>query len=142
MRAVCIARHQYLTEHLCSIFDEIGIECTGAVGFQAGVEAAQAQAPNVVICDYDLLTAAPLVDWESDPTLAPIPIIPVSLTRRPDEAPVIGPCGVAGFLYLATLDKEEIKRAVNTAAAHRVRPPARALQWRSEADATSSHRPD
>jgi DNA-binding NarL/FixJ family response regulator len=132
MRAVCIARHQYLTEHLCSIFDEIGIECTGAVGFQAGVEAAQAQAPNVVICDYDLLAAAPLLEWENDPTLAPIPIIPVSLTRRPDETLLIGSPGVAGFLYLATLDKDEIKKAVQTAAAHRVKPPARVLHWSDE----------
>src|SRR5918911_161411 len=133
MRAVCIARHQYLTDHLCSIFDEIGIECTGAVGFQAGVEAAQAQTPNVVICDYDLLTATPLLEWESDPTLASIPIIPVSLTHRPDEAQLFGSQGVAGFLYLAALGKEEIKKAVETAAAHRVKPPAHALRWNPEA---------
>ena len=140
MRAVCIARHQYLSDHLCSIFDEIGIECTAAVGFQAGREAAQTHTPNVVICDYDLLVAAPLLEWESDPMLASIPIIPVSLTRRPDEAQLIGSQGVAGFLYLAALDKEEIKKAVQTAAAHRVRPPTRVLHW--SAEAASSPRPD
>jgi DNA-binding NarL/FixJ family response regulator len=140
MRAVCIARHQYLTEHLCSIFDEIGVECTGAVGFQAGVEAAHANDPNVVICDYDLLAATPLLEWESDPRLAPIPIIPVSLTRRPDEALHIGSPGVAGFLYLAALDKDEIKKAVQTAAAHQVKPPARALHW--SADRVPAPRPD
>jgi hypothetical protein len=50
---------------------------------------ARSSFPDVVICDYDLLVAAPLADWERDPILCEVPIIAVSLTRRPEEAGLV-----------------------------------------------------
>jgi hypothetical protein len=60
--------------------------------------------------------------------LARIPIIAVSLTRRPDEAHLVDYNGIAGFLYLPMVSQESLMRVVRAAAAP-VRSPAGAYRW-------------
>lgn len=85
------------------------------VGFQEGMTVTRSSFPDVVICDYDLLVAAPLADWERDPILSEVPIIAVSLTRRPEEAHLVDTNGIAGFLYLPLLDDDDAVRMVKAA---------------------------
>ena len=115
MRAVCISRHRILSDHVCSIFRDTGVECQPVVGFQEGMTIARSSFPDVVICDYDLLVAAPLADWERDPILCEVPIIAVSLTRRPEEAHFVDANGIAGFLYLPLVDDNAAVRMVKAA---------------------------
>lgn len=132
MRAVCIGRHRYLSDHFCAIFAPVGLDCHAATGVPEGMELARALRPDVVVCDYDLLVAAGLEDWEHDATLAGIPIVAVSLTRRPDEAQSLDGNGVAGFLYLPTLRPSDVECVMNAATAGGVRVPAHALQWHAD----------
>lgn len=133
MRAVCIARHHFLSEHIAAIFRDAGLECEPVVGFQDGQKAARMLCPDVVICDYDLLATAPLDEWERDAELGVVPIIAVSLTRRPDEAHLLDRNGIAGFLYLPTLDGSDAWRMVHAAAGGRsVRAPDHVLRWVDE----------
>jgi hypothetical protein len=115
MRAVCISRHRILSDHVCSIFRDTGVECEPVVGFQEGMTITRSSFPDVVICDYDLLVAAPLADWERDPILSEVPIIAVSLTRRPEEAHLVDTNGIAGFLYLPLLGDGDAVRMVKEA---------------------------
>lgn len=128
MRAVCIARHCFLSEHIASVFRDAGIECEPVVGFHDGMVAARSRCADVVICDYDLLVAAPLEEWERDPFLAEIPVIAVSLTRRPEEAHLLDANGIAGFLYLPTMDDATASRIVRCARG--VRAPDGVMGWR------------
>jgi hypothetical protein len=129
MRAICIARHRFLSDHISSIFQDIGIDCTPVVGFPEGMAATRSQLPHVVICDYDVLVAAPLREWEADPLLAETPIIAVSLTRRPEEAHLVDTNGIAGFLYLPGLEQEAVSRVVRAATSRVVPPSAFSLHW-------------
>jgi hypothetical protein len=98
---------------------------------------ARSSFPDVVICDYDLLVAAPLADWERDPILCEVPIIAVSLTRRPEEAHFVDANGIAGFLYLPLVDDDAAVRMVKAACSrgsggqrvHGVRVPDSAFRW-------------
>ena len=74
------------------------------------VEAVQAGDLDAVICDYDLLATMPLTSWETDPILSGVPLIAVSMTRHPGEVHVMDVNGIAGFLYLPTLDAEDACR--------------------------------
>jgi hypothetical protein len=108
------------------------------VGFQEGMTVTRSVFPDVVICDYDLLVAAPLADWERDPLLSEVPIIAVSLTRRPEEAHLADTNGIAGFLYLPLLADGDAVRMVKAACArgdasgersHGIRVPDSAFRW-------------
>jgi hypothetical protein len=108
---------------------------TPCVGIREAMRLVRAQRPDAVICDYDLLATSSLVQWEQDPTLANVPIIAVSLTRHPGEAHLLDVNGIAGFLYLPTLDPEDAHRVL--AAARRnggVAAPS-ALPWAGSASA-------
>src|SRR5690242_8194088 len=115
MRAVCIARHRFLSEHISSIFSAIGIASIPAVGFDEGTRRTRSELPDLVICDYDLLVSAPLAQWERDEQLGVVPIIAVSLTRRPEEAHFMDTNGIAGFLYLPLLDDADALRVIKAA---------------------------
>lgn len=130
MRAVCIARHRYLSEHIASVFADIDVHAVPAVGFEEGIALARRTGPSLVLCEYDLLAMAPLHRWERDRELGAIPIIAVSLTRRPEEAHLADTNGIAGFLYLPTLSAEDAWRVLHAATGHAVRPPGDALAWR------------
>ncbi|HUF26036.1 MAG TPA: hypothetical protein VMM18_03545 [Gemmatimonadaceae bacterium] len=112
LRALCVGRHRYLSEHLGAFFRELGLETTGVVGLEEALRDARRRAPDLVLCDYDLLATAPLRLWEEDRALSRVPVIAVSLTRRPDEMHLLDVNGIAGFLYLPTLDRETARRAL------------------------------
>lgn len=111
-RALCVGRHRYLSEHLGAFFRELGLVTDCVVGLDEARRAALRQRPDIVLCDYDLLATAPLDGLERDEHLSRVPVIAVSLTRRPDEVHLLDVNGIAGFLYLPTLDQETARRAL------------------------------
>jgi DNA-binding NarL/FixJ family response regulator len=117
LRALCIARHCFLSEHIARYFARMGVITTEAVGLDAAVEAAGAARPDVVICDYDLLATIPLETWERDALLSNTPVIAVSLTRHSQELHLLDVNGIAGFLYLPTLETAPALKILHAAAA-------------------------
>jgi len=117
LRALCIARHTFLSAHLARYFADLGVVTTAAVGLDSAVEKATALAPDVVICDYDLLATIPLDRWEEDDLLSGTPVIAVSLTRRAQELHLMDVNGIAGFLYLPTLEQAPAMKILHAAAA-------------------------
>ncbi|MFN2565173.1 MAG: hypothetical protein ABR499_09225 [Gemmatimonadaceae bacterium] len=107
MRLLCIGRHDVLSDHLASLFREFGAETRAAVGLAAAADLARSFAPQAVVCDYDLLATVSMTAWESDPLLSRVPIVAVSLTRRPEEVHVLDVNNVAGFIYLPSLERED-----------------------------------
>ena len=110
LRALCVGRHRYLSEHLGSYFRRIGLDCVCVVGISEAVDAARRHRPHVVIGDYDLLATQPLRELEADRVLSRIPLLAVSLSRRGDEAPPMDVNEIAGYLYLPTLDGLDARR--------------------------------
>ena len=117
LRALCIARHCFLSEHIARYFAGMGVVTTDAVGLDAAVEAARETSPDVVICDYDLLATIPLEKWERDELLSNTPVIAVSLTRHSQELHLLDVNGIAGFLYLPTLETGPALKILHAAAA-------------------------
>jgi hypothetical protein len=116
LRALCIARHCFLSEHIARCFAAIGLATTNAVGLDSASESINGS-PDVVICDYDLLTSVPLERWERDTLLSKTPVIAVSLTRHPEELQLLDSNGIAGFLYLPTLERVSALEILHAAAA-------------------------
>ena len=139
MRALCIARHRFLSDHYCEVFSASDIVCSSVVGFEEGTRVARDIHPDVVLCDYDLLATAPLERWERDSGLMTIPILAVSLTRRPDEVEPGEASSIAGFLYLPTLSQADASRLVRCAARRPVHAPSGALSWRLGAAEAQRH---
>src|SRR5919205_2601417 len=100
MRILCVGRHGVLSEHLASLFRDFGAETCAAVGLSEAIGVARAFEPQAVICDYDLLASVSLTAWERDPMLSRVPVVAVSLTRRPEEVHVLDVNHVTGFVYL------------------------------------------
>jgi hypothetical protein len=110
MRALCVGRHQFLSEHFCRFFEALELEAIPCVGTRQAIDLVRDVRPDVVICDYDLLATASLTQWEHDPTFAATPVIAVSLSRQPTEAHLLDINGIAGFLYLPTLHADDAHR--------------------------------
>ena len=85
---------------------------TSAVGLAGAQAVVQACRPDVVICDYDLLATGEIAAWEQDPWLSRIPVLAVSMTRRPDEENVLDVNGIGGFLYLPAMRADELRCAL------------------------------
>jgi DNA-binding NarL/FixJ family response regulator len=117
LRALCIARHSFLSEHIARYFADMGLTTTNAVGLDSAAKAARDVSPDVVICDYDVLAAIPLQEWEDDVLLSNTPVIAVSLTRNAEELQLLEANGIAGFLYLPTLEEAPALRILRAAAA-------------------------
>ena len=113
MRALCVARHRYLSDHIGSYFSGLGVECACVVGIDEALEAGRRQKPDMVICEYDLLVLAALERWETDATLARIPLLAVSLSRRSDEFHLLDRNCIAGSLYLPTLSEADARRVLS-----------------------------
>ena len=118
MQALCVGRHAFLADHISAFFRAIGLAAEPAVGLNAAMSEARRQCPDLVVCDYDLLTPAWVGTWTGDDRLAHIPLVAVSLTRRAEEVNLGSLAGVMDFLYLPTLDRESAIRVIS-----RVRPP-------------------
>jgi DNA-binding NarL/FixJ family response regulator len=116
LRALCIARHCFLSEHLARYFAQMGVATTNAVGLDLAVEAVGDASPDVVICDYDLLSSISLDKWENDRLLSRTPVIAVSLTRHAEELHLLEVNGIAGFLYLPTLERAPALKILHAAA--------------------------
>jgi DNA-binding NarL/FixJ family response regulator len=114
MRVLCVARHEFLSGHLCQYFSGLDVETQAAVGLDEAIALAQERRPDVVVCDYDLLSNAALERWERESSLSSLALIAVSLTRRPEEVYVDGQT-VAGFLYLPTLGRDDALRVLAAA---------------------------
>ena len=119
MRLLCVGRHAYLSEHLCRYFSELGAGCEPAVGASDAIAVAARYEPHAIICDCDLITPAMLDEWALEPSVADVPLVAVSLTRRPEELPPVELLGVAGVLYLPTLERSQLRTLL--AGAHRRR---------------------
>ena len=117
LRALCVGRHEFVSEHIGRYFGKLGIATECVVGVESAVNAAQHIAPDVILCEYELLTSFPLAAWENDEHLSRTAVIGISLSRRPNELLPLNVNGVAGFLYLPTLDAEDARRVVHAAAA-------------------------
>jgi hypothetical protein len=118
LRAVCIARHSYLSEHIARYFAAMGVVTTEVVGLGQATGAASTASPDVVICDYDLLAGLSLDAWERDSLLSIMPVVAVSLTRRCQDLDLLEISGIAGFLYLPTLEAAPALKILRAAAAH------------------------
>jgi DNA-binding NarL/FixJ family response regulator len=117
LRALCVSRHEFVSEHIARFFGEHGIATEPVVGVEGAVEAAQRIAPDVILCEHELLTGFSITAWENDARLSSTAVISVSLSRRPNETVTYDLNGVAGFLYLPTLDVENALRLIHAAAA-------------------------
>lgn len=102
--ALCVGRHRFLSDHLGLYFEGIGLRTVSVVGLDEARAALAAAMPDVVLCDYDLLATIPAEHWERGSVFGMVPLIAVSLTRRPEEMHVLDVNGIGGFLYLPTLD--------------------------------------
>ena len=117
LRALCVARHSFLSEHIARYFATMGVITATWVGLDRAADAVGAAAPDVVICDYDVLANLTLERWEQDALLSKTPVVAVSLTRRADELHLFEIDGIAGFLYLPKLEQAAALRILNAAAA-------------------------
>jgi len=128
LRALCVGRHPLLSDHFARFFAELGVETQGAVGLEEALVTSREFSPDVVICEYELLAALSLEAWERDELLCRVPVIAVSLTRRPHEVFLLDVNGIGGFLYLPLLDRDAAMRVISAAAASsRVRYPSPGL---------------
>jgi hypothetical protein len=116
LRALCIARHCFLSEHIARYFAAMGLATTNAVGLDSASDSIGNGFPDVVICDYDLLASVPLERWERDKLLSKTPVIAVSLTRHAEELQLLHANGIAGFLYLPTLEPASALEILHAAA--------------------------
>jgi DNA-binding NarL/FixJ family response regulator len=117
LRALCVARHCFLSEHIARYFAQMGVSTTNAVGLDLAMESVRNVSPDVVICDYDLLASISLDRWENDGLLSKTPVIAVSLTRHAEELHLLDVNGIAGFLYLPTLEEAPALKILHAAAA-------------------------
>jgi hypothetical protein len=130
VNVLCIARHPFIGQHLARFFARVGAMTDYAIGLPDGARQAHECRPDVVVCEYDLLATLPLGPWERDEPLSHLPIIAVSLTRRPGEVHLLDVNGIAGFLYLPALSDEDAHQMLEAATRGIVRAPASTpLSW-------------
>ena len=108
MRLVCVARHVFLAEHLCRVFAELGVQCEHAVGVDAAGELAGGFEPHLVVVEDALLSPTVLDGWAASDALRNVPVLAVSLTHRPDECVSVEMSGLAGVIFLPSLNREEV----------------------------------
>jgi hypothetical protein len=119
LKALCVGRHPYLSDHFGQFFRKHGVDAMCVVGIDDAIDAARTHRPDVVFCEYDLLATVPLEPWERDQFLSRVPVIAVSLTRRSDEMHLLDVNNIAGFFYLPSLTPDDARRLL-----HAVRPSA------------------
>jgi chemotaxis response regulator CheB len=107
MRVLCVGRHAFLSEHLCRYFQHAGAECEPAVGAEDALRLASQFEPHAVVCDCELITPALLDSWAQEPALATVPVLAVSLTRRPAESAPADAVGLAAVIYLPGVSRDQ-----------------------------------
>jgi len=116
LRALCVARHAFLSEHIARYFAQLGLSTCGAVGLESAVQSAKDISPDVVICDYDVLAGVAYELLQRTPLMLDFPVIAVSLTRHAEELHLLDVDGIAGFLYLPTLNEAAALKILQAAA--------------------------
>lgn len=116
LRALCVGRHRFLSDHFARFFNELGMDTTYAVGLEDALVQSRTFEPEVVICEYEVLATLSLEAWERDALLSRKPVIAVSLTRRPNEAHLLDVNGIGGFLYLPLLEPAAAQKVIAAAA--------------------------
>ena len=116
LRALCVGRHPFLADHFARFFATLGVDTKDAVGLEDALIVSRRFRPEVVICEYEVLATLSLEAWEQDELLSRMPVIAVSLTRRPHEAHLLDVNGIGGFLYLPLLDRDAALRVISAAA--------------------------
>ncbi len=106
MRVLCVGRHEYLSEHLCRYFREVGAECEPAVGVLDALSRAARFEPHVVVSDGEQLTMALLEVWETERALVHVPVLAVSLTPPSDDVSLVDAQRATPVIYLPQLDRE------------------------------------
>jgi chemotaxis response regulator CheB len=137
MRVLCVGRHAYLSEHLCRYFSTVGAECEPAVGAAEVLPMVARWEPEVVVADFDVLSPALLDAWAREPQMAVLPVLAVSMTRRPGETLPADLCGTAAVVYLPALDREQA--AALLASVHRPTAVRSPYSWRVTQPAPSAH---
>ena len=117
LRALCVGRHPFLSDHLARFFASLGVDSRRAVGLDQALIESRDFRPDVIIAEYELLAMLSLEAWERDELLSRTAVIAVSLTRRPHEAHLLDINGIAGFFYLPLLDAETAGKIITAAAA-------------------------
>jgi hypothetical protein len=112
---LCIGRHEFLSEHLCRFFSDAGTQCEPVVGVADAMKAACTFEPHVIIAQSDLLSPAVLDAWSRESALADVPVLAVSLTRRPEESISVDVGGLAGAIYLPTLQRADARALLERA---------------------------
>lgn len=115
MRLLCIGRHEFLSEHLCRWFRELGAQCEPVVGVNAAPMQAASFEPHLVVAESELLNPAVLDAWSRVDAMQNVPVLAVSLTRRSDEYPSAELSGLAGVIYLPTLDRADAESLLQIA---------------------------
>ncbi len=137
MRVLCVGRHQFLSEHLCRVFGDADAECLPVVGVAEAMRCAAEFEPHAVVSDCDLVTPALLESWMSEPALQEVPVLAVSLTRRPEEVSPADLHGIAAVVYLPALQAGQAKTLL--AGLHRPRGVSVPSGWRPIEPIASVH---
>jgi hypothetical protein len=137
MRVLCVGRHAFLSEHLCRVFRDAGADCEPAVGTSEALRRAAELEPHAVVCDCDLITPALLDSWAAAPVLSQVPVLAVSLTRRPEESTPAELNGLAAVIYLPSIEREQVVALL--AGLDRPRGVTAPPAWRMSAPAASVH---
>ncbi len=137
MRVLCVGRHTFLSEHLCRYFRDVGAECEPAVGAVEALRKAAEFEPHVVVSDCDLITPALLDSWTREPALTDVPVLAVSLTRKPEESAPADLAGLAAVIYLPALEREQARALL--ASVHRPRGVNSPVVWRVSESPSSTH---
>ncbi|MEP7001858.1 MAG: hypothetical protein ABI969_15325 [bacterium] len=90
---------------MCRFFGELGAQCESVVGVSAAPRHAASFEPHLVVAESALLSPTVLDSWSNDDALHDIPVLAVSLTHRSDECPSVNMSGLAGVVYLPSLDR-------------------------------------
>ena len=125
IRALCVGRHSFLSDHIARYFRSLGFDTRYADGLEEALVVSRDFTPDVMIAEYELLAMLSLEAWERDELLSRTAVIAVSLTRRSQEAHLLDINGIAGFLYMPLLpgDTTKIVSRRCTDQARTLRPP-------------------
>src|SRR5215216_6349413 len=53
LKALCVGRHRYLSDHFGQFFRKLGVDAACVVGIADAIVAAHKHRPDVVFCEYD-----------------------------------------------------------------------------------------
>ena len=115
MRVLCIGRHPYLSGHYRRFFEGLGLEVVSTEDITDAVQLLPSIAPDVALVDYDLLATRPMGAWLDDAVAREVPLVAVSLTRRPEEM-LLDRNLLVGGLYLPAVVPATVVAALRQAA--------------------------